>query len=113
MIFDQNQLPEPTEHEEFQEEFELPNPCQYAGSKFLAKACNDEFDYALRLRTGELIHFGTATIISNEFVLLHGIWQDMDSKKKPKKNELPYPAPRGVEVRISDIVWIMDAPNGS
>jgi hypothetical protein len=32
---------------------------------------------------------------------------------QPVGSNLPYPADRGVDVRIADIVWAMDAPEGS
>lgn len=79
------------------------------GSHALAKACMDPFDYALRLRTGEVIRFESAMVLNKEWVRL---------TTKPYEDEdtyhpLAFPAPRGVEVRIADIVWVMDAPMGS
>jgi hypothetical protein len=34
-------------------------------------------------------------------------------KDQPEQNRIAYPADRGLEVRIADIVWVMDAPEGS
>ncbi len=79
------------------------------GSAALAKACQDEFDYALRLRTGEVIYFSSAEVIGSGWVNI--ILKPMD--EQPKQNRVAYPADRGMDIRISDIVWVMDAPNGS
>ncbi len=79
------------------------------GSKALAKAIHDPFDYALKLRAGEVITFEFAEIIDRDWVRLHLKKQD----EQPNKNRLPFPAPRGMDVRLSDIVWVMDAPEGS
>ena len=80
------------------------------GSNALAKACTDcSFDYAVRLRTGDVIRFIGAEIINNEWIHLDlGDWLD-----QPTSNKLAYPAKRGIDVRIADIVWVMDAPEGS
>ena len=79
------------------------------GSKALAKSCQDHFHYALRLRTGEVIAFTDAELISNEWVHL-ALEKPED---QPEANRLEYVYGRGVDVRISDIVWVMDAPCGS
>lgn len=79
------------------------------GSRALAKACFDPFDYALKLRTGEVIAFSEARIIDPEWI--HIEVKPMDDQ--PYQNRLPYPAIRGMDIRISDIVWVMDAPMGS
>jgi hypothetical protein len=80
------------------------------GSHALAKACSDPFDYALKLRTGEVIRFVEARIISSGWIHLDVMPPD---DCQPVGSNLPYPADRGVDVRIADIVWAMDAPEGS
>jgi hypothetical protein len=80
------------------------------GSKALAKACVDNpFNYALKLRTGEVIAFCGAEIISPGWVRL----EVFPMECQPDGHALPYPADRGVDVRVADIVWVMDAPEGS
>ena len=79
------------------------------GSHALAKACSDPFDYALKLRTGEVIRFAEARIISPGWINLDVVPAHWDQAG----NNLPYSADRGVDVRIADIVWVMDAPEGS
>ena len=80
------------------------------GSKALAKACvDDPVDYAMKLRTGEVIAFSGAQVLNREWVHLR--LKPMD--QQPKENQIAYPADRGVDVRLSDIVWVMDAPLGS
>lgn len=76
----------------------------------MLKACHDSpFDYALKLRTGEVIRFCGATIINAEWIHLEVYAMD----EQPERNCLPFPADRGIDVRIADIVWVMDAPEGS
>lgn len=80
------------------------------GSAALAKACQDNpFDYAMKLRTGEVIAFSGAKVLNREWV--HLDVKPMDDQ--PEENRIAYPAERGVDVRLSDIVWVMDAPLGS
>lgn len=80
------------------------------GSRALSKACMDDpFDYALKLRTGEVIAFSGASVLNAEWVHL----SVKHRSEQPDENGLPYPAERGMDVRLSDIVWVMDAPNGS
>jgi len=79
------------------------------GSAALAKACQDCFDYAMKLRTGEVINFSFAEVINNEWVHL----TLKETNEQPIANRIAYPADRGVDVRMSDIVWVMDAPEGS
>ena len=71
----------------------------------LQKACDDEFMYAMKLRTGDVIEFTSAEI------LLGGIWIHLNNVEKNENQ--PFFAERGMDVRISDIVWVMDAPHGS
>jgi len=90
----------------------------------LAKACNDPFDYALRLVTGEVIFFNEAE--------LHGQWVHLKGCGVHSANDgslrahhrnntyghddeyaLPIEAARGLDVRIDHIVWCADAPDGS
>ena len=83
---------------------------QILGSHDLAKACSDQpFDYALKFRTGEVIAFSGAKIVSPQWI--HIDVKDMD--EQPENNRVAFPAMRGMDVRISDIVWVMDAPMGS
>lgn len=79
------------------------------GSVALAKACVDQFDYALKLRSGEVIRFREAKIIRAGWVHLDVCEPDA----QPLINRLPFKADRGIDVRISEIVWVMDAPEGS
>jgi hypothetical protein len=79
----------------------------------LLKATVDPFDYALRLRTGEEIRFNTAEI-HGDYVTIGGMIEDgerpLDAEENPK---LPHRFNRGLEVRVQDIVWCADAPDGS
>ena len=76
----------------------------------LAKACCDSpFDYAACLRGGSVIRFDTAEPINEEWVTLF-----IDEQKSwGIDSGMPFPFPRGVDVRVSEIVWVADAPEGS
>lgn len=79
------------------------------GSAALVKACMDPFDYAMKLRTGEVLRFEHCRIINKDWIHLTGV----DRRDQLKDVQIAYSAERGVDVRISDIVWVMDAPEGS
>lgn len=81
------------------------------GSPALAKACMDSFDYALKLRSGEVVRFTDATCHANGWITLQGVEQC--DPALTVEQELPFPAPRGVDVRLTDVIWVMDAPCGS
>jgi hypothetical protein len=85
---------------------------QALGSPALVKACLDYFDYALRLKSGEVIRFTDAEWRGNGWLTLNGVDPDEDFRS-PHRQDLPFPAARGVDVRLDDILWVMDAPCGS
>ena len=72
---------------------------------YLGKACGDSFFYAMKLRTGEIIEFSEAEAISASWVRIKHI----EEHTRPAG----YLLDRGMDVRVADIVWIADAPNGS
>lgn len=80
----------------------------------LLKATADPFDYALRLRTGEEIRFSTAEI-HGDYVTIGGMVEKdgerpLDAEQNPKLQHRFY---RGLDIRVQDIVWCADAPDGS
>lgn len=77
------------------------------GSGALVKSLHDPFDYALKLRTGEVIRYEDASLISKEWLHLQGARLDGGLKDENQRFD------RGIDVRISDIVWAKDAPYGS
>lgn len=85
--------------------------CERRYPPSLLKAVSDPFDYVLRLRTGELIYFETAAIL--------GEWVTLTLKENSRTMEPStmgkdcLPCPRGLDVRVRDIVWCADAPMGS
>lgn len=79
------------------------------GDGALSKSVQDEFDYALKLKTGEVIAFYGVDIINDEWIHL----RVKPPEDQPHQNHLPFKADRGVDIRISEIVWVMDAPDGS
>jgi hypothetical protein len=77
----------------------------------LVKALDDPFDYMLGLRDGRIIHFYEASLCNNQkWVTLIG-QDDVDGDIEMTGVELGFP--RGIDVRISDIMWCADAPGGS
>lgn len=78
----------------------------------LLKAAQDPFTYALRLRTGEVLTFERATIYG-EYATLWGSEPCGGGEYGFSREQLRYPCPRGLDVRIADIVWCADAPLGS
>jgi hypothetical protein len=76
------------------------------GSPALAKACGDSFNYALKLRTGEVIMFQGAELVGDKWVHLSGV----DTSEPDEGSKLPFPARRGIDVRLSEIMWVMDGP---
>jgi hypothetical protein len=91
--------------------------CRHRYPPSLLKAVSDPFDYALRLRTGEVIQFQSAELNGDYVTLtLHGGLGDHADTYNPHGQDGPrleYPCPRGVDVRLSEIVWCADAPEGS
>lgn len=71
----------------------------------LTKAFEDSFHYALGLRNGTIIEFEEATITADDWIKL----------SNPKIMGSSYKATfeRHMEVRVSEIAWIADAPQGS
>jgi len=95
--------------------------CRQKYPPALLKACWDDFWYACGLRNGAVISFSSAQIcgdwvhLSNSGNCLPirdgvGCWH---RDEEPHVLGLPFPCPRGVDVRLADIVWVADAPRGS
>lgn len=82
----------------------------------LIKACCDEFTYAMRLRSGEVIQFNSASWApGSQWVQIQQIGSvrpDRDiALHRFSSDAMSFD--RGMDVRISDIVWVADAPWGS
>lgn len=67
------------------------------------KSLYDPFDYALKLRTGEVIRYEHASLAGTEWAHLH------QARDYPEGEEYP----RGIDIRLSEVVWVKDAPQGS
>lgn len=81
----------------------------------LWKATVDCFTYCARLRSGELVFFASAEYDGGEWISLelHPETISGDSPTTGYPHGLPVLAERGISVRLSDIVWVADAPHGS
>jgi hypothetical protein len=72
----------------------------FGGSRVLTKASFDTFFYAAGLQNGMTVYFQRA-VAGDDWVTLHGV-----SKVEPP---IGVPTGRGIEVRLSDIVWLVDS----
>lgn len=81
------------------------NACEEKYGHHLAKATSDQFDFVVGLRTGVVMRFISKTLsIEGDWVFL------------PEPDTvigLPFPFCRGMQVRLSEIAWVADAPEGS
>ena len=87
----------------------LCQPCKKQVPESLEKAACDPFNYAVGLRDGTTIEFESA-VFQGEFVRLRAGSGDSQFKDGLYGG---YPMPRGIDVRVSEIIWCCDAPFGS
>ncbi|MBY0506447.1 MAG: hypothetical protein K2X03_21190 [Bryobacteraceae bacterium] len=90
-----------------------PEACERCSNIYppsLLKACMDQFDYVCKLTTGDVIYF-THAKIHGDHCTLDGLAAAANFSHA--KSNLPHMFPRGLDVRISEIVWCADAPAGS
>ena len=81
----------------------------YSWPESLVKSISDPFDYELRLSTGERIRFESCAPNSNrEWVSIYGI-KEMNGKPLESSQRFQ----RGIDLRVKEIVWCVDAPHGS
>jgi hypothetical protein len=73
----------------------------------LIKATLDDFNYVLKLRSGEIIPFTSA-----DACVAPG-WVRLQIDSTAELHHMPFPFSRGLDVRVGDIVWVADAPSGS
>lgn len=81
----------------------------------LYKAARDEFDYACNVKGVGTIQFCRAEF-HGQWVRLFGnafVANEREFLRDSRANLGNYPHPRGVDVRLTDIIWCSDAPNGS
>lgn len=82
----------------------------------LVKSCFDEFDYALGLRDGTIIYFSYAEFDTEvpEWVHLieHPMYEEAYANRLGRRR-LPVSFLRGLDVRLTEIAWVADAPFGS
>jgi hypothetical protein len=78
------------------------SPCEAKYPESLLKAFIDPFTYALKLRTGEVLEFQSARA-SGDFV--HLVFEG-----ECESNDVPFRLERGLDVRVSAIVWCTDNP---
>lgn len=83
----------------------------------LAKALCDPHDYALGLEDGTVIRFQSASAdsIDSPWVHLEDIAGHTIKYQVPDhlRGSAPFTLPRGIDVRVDNIAWVVDAPMGS
>lgn len=83
----------------------------------LIKAVDDPFDYAVGLKDGTTIFFEYAVPCGKDSEWVSLMLNDMHSGSNAYRQAFNYKVgvgrDRGLEVRISEIVWASDAPYGS
>lgn len=92
--------------------------CLERYGRFLLKANIDPFFYLARLEGGEVVFFEEC-IIEGDWILLipsgglsdHG--EGFASMTLTSPNGLRCSCPRGISVKVEQIVWVADAPFGS
>lgn len=91
---------------------EFQGTCDVCAERFgphICKAIRDPFDYVVGLRSGAVIHFtGEDVKIVGEWIVIKGVEEETSKSKL-----FPFPCPRGVQIRLSEIAWFADAPMGS
>lgn len=81
------------------------NDCEYVYPDALLKATHDEFHYALQLRTGIIIRFSYASFYGD---FVHLTFDELYAEHLPFPFHPDKADKRGVDVRLSDIVWAAD-----
>lgn len=85
----------------------------YGWPPALVKATSDHFCYALGLRSGDIIEFTDAKVISNDWVHLETMaGSDFEAYLQFGQSRLSGQSVfgRGIDVRVSEIVWVADSP---
>ena len=74
----------------------------------LEKACSDPFDYAIGLKNGTVIRF-------HEVISYRNGWLGLRNVEVSGAGDMAdtFSFERGIDVRVSDISWVCDAPQGS
>jgi hypothetical protein len=83
----------------------------------LIKAVDDPFDYAVKLKDGSLIFFEYAVPCGRDkewaLLVLNDMHQGSNAYLQSVNYRIGAGKDRGLEVRVSEIVWAADAPYGS
>lgn len=81
---------------------------------YLVKAINDPFDYFLRTKSGCNFRFEYAEVVSKNTILIKGIKElSIPGLEKMTETSMYVNFERGVQIDISEIEFVVDAPIGS
>lgn len=91
---------------------------RYSWPPALLKALIDPFEYTIGMKDGRVISFCQCKDLGGGWVFLWGRWgkKGYDMDKGPYVKGLEgddWVFDRGLEVRVSDISWAADCPQGS
>lgn len=79
--------------------------CTLTLGKHISKMLCDPFDYAIGLKSGIILR------VVCEQVELKGQWLHIPQPREI--HGVPYPLCRGMQIHISQVEWVADAPEGS
>jgi hypothetical protein len=77
----------------------------------ILKAMGDPFIYAIGLRDGTVLFIECVTEIHGDWITVR-LSEETSEHVERMRRTFP-PCPRGLNIRLSDIVWAADAPYGS
>lgn len=84
------------------------------GNYSLDKSRCDDFSYAMQLSTGMIVRFTSSTLSENgEWLHIRGVRVMEDLLKLWDYGYEPREFSRGMDVRVNQIVWSSDCPEGS
>jgi len=80
----------------------------FAPEFFMKASVDTGFDYAMGMKSGDVIYFGTLTFKGFGWVLISDVRHtNVEMQYEHRQFD------RGLQIRMRDIVWIADAPHGS
>lgn len=92
--------------------FNLTDQMRATWPAALIKAIGDNWGFRMKLRTGEVFKFGSAEPINDEWVHIP-IKQDFVREHMRHLSQVFGEVhERGIDIRVSDIVWIVDSESG-
>jgi len=91
---------------------------EYPAGHALQKACRDSFQYLAHINGIGLVPFRSADDLGNGWYRLEVDWAlgrdfGLPITPAPAAHDGKFPFPRGLDVQLSAVNWVADAPCGS